>query len=580
MSLVDRGLRQGWLRPVDHGLADTLRRLRPGTDEAVLLAVALASRALASGHVCLPLAEAGALFADDGIDPPPLPDVAAWHAALAADPHWVGSAEGDTPLVLEGDTVQLRRYWRHEVALATRLRARADEPVPRLSDDDAAWRATRLRALFPLLADDPADAQAAAAAALCDRRLLLLTGGPGTGKTTTVARALLLLCESERRAGRAPPRIALAAPTGKAAARLAESLRDNLATLRAQGVVDDTLAAALPTQATTLHRLLGWTPGAVGFAHDETRPLPFDVVVVDEASMVDLPLMARLVAAVPDTARLLLVGDPDQLPSVEAGDVLGALCGDGSVLPRVALARVHRQAGDSAIAPLAARVRAGDVDGVLSGLADPQAPGLQWSRGGDAALPAAVLAAAIPAYRAIADAADPAEALQRARAFRVLTALRDGPAGSETLNARLAQALAPPAWRGQALFPGALVMVVANSPRHGLFNGDTGVAWPEPSGALRVWFDGEHGPRAWLPASLPANEPAFALTVHKAQGSEFDAVFLVLPAHPARILGRELLYTGLTRARRFVTLWGSEPVVAQAVHVRHRRWSELLNRVR
>jgi len=584
MSTLDRWLHEGWLRPVDHALADTLRRLRPDTPEPVLLAAALASHALAFGHGQLPLARAADLFLEiDAERPPPvMPELASWLEAVATSP-WVlppgDAAAHNAPLVFEQGQLYLRRYWRYEQSLADALRARTLAAPPLAVD--AAWRRQRLAELFPLLATDPEDAQARAASALLDTRLLLLTGGPGTGKTTTVTRALVLAVEAALRAGQAPPRIVLAAPTGKAAARLAESLRENLAALLAQGVITQDVADCLPAQASTLHRLLGWRAGGTGFAHDVANPLRADGVVVDEASMVDLPMMARLVAAVAPDAGLLLVGDPDQLPSVDTGDVLAALCDRESVLPRVHLHRVHRQDAGLGVGALAARIRDGDAEGVLATLQSGTATGVSWLAGTDRGLPSAALAAALPAYRAVQQAANPADALERAKQFRLLTALRDGPSGSVELNARIADALRPVGERDQRLFPGALLMVTANSPRHGLFNGDIGVAWPDEQGQLRVWFDagGSDGPRAWLPAALPAHEFAFALTVHKSQGSEFGEVFLALPERGARVLSRELLYTGLTRCRRGVTLWASETALRDGIGRGAQRWSGLAQRL-
>jgi exodeoxyribonuclease V alpha subunit len=585
MSALDRWLQEGWLRPVDHALADTLRRLRPDTREPVLLAAALASHALAFGHGQLPLARAAELFLEiDAERPPPvMPEIESWPEALALSP-WVlspGDAlDSNAPLVFEHGQLYLRRYWRYEQSLAEALRTRS-AAVPTLPVQ-AAWRDQRLAELFPLLASDPHDAQAVAASTLLDTRLLLLTGGPGTGKTTTVTRALVLAVEAARRAGLPSPRIALAAPTGKAAARLAESLRENLAALRDSGAVAEDVAACLPTQASTLHRLLGWRAGGQGFAHDASHPLRADWVVVDEASMVDLPLMAKLVAAVAPEAGLLLVGDPDQLPSVETGDVLAALCDPASVLPRVHLHRVHRQDAGLGVGALAERIRDGKVEAVLDSLQSGSAAGVQWLAGTDRGLPAAALSAALPAYRTVQQAANPADALERAKRFRLLTALRDGASGSQALNARIADALRPVGERDQRLFAGALLMVTANSPRHGLFNGDIGVAWPDEQGQLRVWFDAgdSDGPRAWLPAALPAHEFAFALTVHKSQGSEFGEVFLALPERGARVLSRELLYTGLTRCRRGVTLWASEAALREGLGRGAQRWSGLARRLR
>lgn len=582
MSALERWWHDGWLQPVDVAFADALQRLRADTDPRVLLAAALASRALAFGHGALPLREVAALCAE--IDPArlplPFPDRDDWDEALRASP-WVDTTadpatrpgDAGAPLVYDGERLWLRRYFAFECAVAADLRARATAPPPLVIDDD--WRDTRLRALFPLLAEDPDDRQAAAARELLSRRLLLLTGGPGTGKTTAVARALVLAVEAARRAGAPPPRIALAAPTGKAATRLAEALRDELATLRASGTVADDIAAALPTDASTLHRLLGWRAGTVP-AHDAEAPLPLDLLVVDEASMIDLPMMARLLAALPADARLLLVGDPDQLPSVDTGDVLSSLA--ASPLPQVRLTRVHRQRAEVAIGALAAQIRTGAADAVVDGLANAAWAGVDARAGDDARLVADVLARALPAYRAVRDAPTPEDALRRARDFRVLTALREGPTGSVALNARIADALHPDDGGGRH-GDGRLLMITANSPRHGLFNGDIGVVRVGDDGETRAWFDGADGVRAWLPSALPPHEPAYALTVHKAQGSEFGRVLLVLPDAGSRVLSRELLYTGLTRAREHVTLWAREAALREAIGRRVERWSGLAGRL-
>ena len=292
--------------------------------------------------------------------------------------------------------------------------------------------------------------------------------------------------------------------------------------------------------------------------------------------MIDLPMMARLLDAVPAHARLLLVGDPDQLPSVDTGDVLAALA--ASPLPQVRLTRVHRQRAGVAIGALAARIRDGDADGAIAGLASDAFAGVDWRANDERRLVADVLAHALPAYRAVRDAASPEAALAAARTFRVLTALREGPSGSIGLNAHIAAALQP-AGAGAHAFHGLLLMVTANSVRHGLFNGDIGVVRVEADGEPRVWFDGVDGVRAWPPSELPAHEPAYALTVHKAQGSEFGRVMLVLPDSGSRVLSRELLYTGLTRARDHVALWGREPVLREAIARRAERWSGLASKL-
>jgi exodeoxyribonuclease V alpha subunit len=604
MLPVNSLLQIGALRAVDHALAQSLLRLRPDTPAPVLLAAALCSRALAQGHSQLPLSRVEELLVEIAPerDWPEFPAPDQWLAALRASP-WVFSpsfagaasvamavavaraavAADTTPatagsvLVLEHDAVSLRRYWRYEVLLATALRVRLANGECTL---DAATRA-RVAAAFA--GDDALQARAGGIALAS--RLLLLTGGPGTGKTRTVATILALLAE-QAAAAKKNIRIALAAPTGKAAARLAEAVRDGDAAL------------SLPAQ--TLHRLLGLSGDGRPPRFDAAHPLPFDVVVVDEASMVDLPMMARLVDAVSEEARLILVGDPDQLPSVETGAVLGALCEvaheNGSVRDRrspasewsehhVHLERSYRQSHALELAPLMSAIRAGEGDSAIDLLA--RSDGLLWHRGNDAALAAFVREHVVARYRRIQHCTDLPGALNEARRFRVLTALRDGPAGSQTLNALIARELqgGPDA---SVFFPGRLILISENSYRHGLFNGDIGLCWPDADGVLRVWFENDGsaqaaripGPRAWHPAQLPAHESAFALTVHKAQGSEFGRILLALPEHDARVITRELLYTGLSRGREGVAVWAGEPLLRTAIDRKMARWTGLAARLR
>lgn len=604
MSALDRWLREGWLRPLDHALGASLQRLTPGTHDAVALAAALASRALAFGHSRVPLDRIADLFAEIAPERvPPLPARGEWEARLRESAYVSDGGARGRPLVLASGAIALRRYHEYEAQLAGALRALRGpvEPAP-----DATWLCERIAALFPSDAKTP-DKQALAAALAQIERVVLLTGGPGTGKTTTIARVLVLAVEAAQRRGETL-RVALAAPTGKAAARLSEALRESYDDLSARARIDATLREALPSAASTLHRLLGGRPDSVRFRHDAKNPLAADLVVVDEASMVDLPLMCKLAAALKPSARLILLGDRDQLPSVETGDVLAALCdaaGDGkawpdriarrlaaalgadvatrkdeSVLTRVELDRSHRQSAELDVSAMSASIRDGDAASVVAGLHASAYRGVRWHAGRDAALGAFVLEHALPHYRAIAEAGDVATALSMLRRHRVLTAVREGDAGSRTLNARIALALQKAGAREDAFFHGRLVMIRENSYRHGLYNGDVGLVWVDAAGNARVWFDTDAGPRAWLPAALPAHESAFALTVHKSQGSEFDDVLLVLPEKSVRVASRELLYTGITRARRSLTLWANENVLSEAVARRAQRWSGLADKLR
>jgi exodeoxyribonuclease V alpha subunit len=589
---------EGALRTVDAAFAELLRdRLR--ASPAVALAGALAMRAVALGHSSVALRDAPALL--DALDVrATLPDADDWADALR-ESALVDGGHAPRPAALlsfEHGRIALRRYARYEQDLAARLRARAADVPPAPDPLHAPAHAALLRRMFGAEAADAtaSDRQAQAVSLSLMRRLLLVTGGPGTGKTTTVARLLALHIAAARLRAAPPPRIALAAPTGRAAARLGEAIDAVLRADVAAGRLDPDIADAVPRRARTLHRLLGWRPGTVAFAHHAAHPLPCDLLVVDEASMVDLPLMAKLVAATPAQATLVLLGDPDQLPAVEAGDVLGGLCaaaGDGLSSPsrpeaahtieralslagaRVHLLRAWRQADAAGLQALADAVRRGDRDDAFACLRAGD-PALDWAQGDPPALADALRREALPAFEAIRDADDPAQALQRASALRILTALRRGPFGAEDWNAWCADALG-----GRTpYFHGRLLAIAANSERHGLYNGDLGVVWRDDRGEPAVWFDTAQGLRAWRPAQLPAHASAWASTVHKAQGSEFERVVLILPASDARVLSRELLYTALTRARRRVLLWAGPEAVARALERRTWRDSGLEARLR
>ena len=579
-------------RLVDRAFAETLRRLDPATDARVLDAAARASFAVAQGHAALAL---------DADDDGRYVDVEALHGSCWVAMPTPGDEAAPAPLVLERGLLYLRRYREYERRLAAALRRIAAQPLP---PADAAVLQPVLRALFPQAR--AGDAQALAAARALQRALLLVTGGPGTGKTTTIARILLLLIAQAQRAGRPAPRIALAAPTGRAAERMAASLRNAIAGLRGADGIEPAWCEALPTEARTLHRLLGVVPDSPRFRHDAAHPLAFDVVVVDEASMVDLPLMCKLTEAIAEGARLLLLGDPDQLPSVEAGDVLAAIVdaagedaglsgSDAALLGmdaasatddlfapstraplaghRVHLRRAWRQDEALQLAPLADAVRAGEAERALALLRAGTLGGIAFHAQALDPLGPALRETLLAPWRALLQARDPAAALALADRARVLTALREGPQGAGPLNARIEEALAGA--QRDAYFHGRLLLVGENSARHGLSNGDIGVCLRDDAGTMVAWFAGSDGPRGFHPAALPAHAGAFAMTVHKAQGSEYDTAWLVLPRADARPLTRELVYTGLTRARRALHVCASEDVLRAALARRVERVSGL-----
>lgn len=584
------------LDPIDLQLARLLTRLDGRDDAAVALAAVVVRRAAAAGDVCVDLRQAASqpVVSGDGADvsAPYAPSLDDWMSALRGSPV-VGHPGEARPLVLDAvGRLYLHRRWDDERLVAENMRARA-RAVDGVDRD-------RLRAdlarVFPPATTTP-DWQRVAAVTAVLRQVCVIAGGPGTGKTSTVVRVLALLAGQS-----APPlKIELAAPTGKAAARLLDAVRRAATEL---GVLSP---EQIPADARTLHRLLGRRPRD----GQPTPRLEADVVVVDEASMVDLALMARLLRALSPTARLILLGDKDQLASVEAGAVLADVCGPAaecspgmasaleSILdapvPAVALAGApplqdsivvlrhsHRFGAGSGIGRLAAAVNAGDANDAMAILLDPGTPDVTWL---PAATPAELdvqLAAAVDAYTAFADAvqrrAAPAELFTRFNAARVLCAVRHGPFGVAAINQRLVATLAARgvlAPRGP-WFTGRPVLVTQNDYGVRVFNGDVGLALPDDDGRLRVCFEGSDGGQRWIaPVRLPQHETVFAMTVHKAQGSEFDAVTVVLPPEPNRVLTRELLYTALTRARTALRVCGVPAVFADAVSRRAHRASGL-----
>ncbi len=610
---LERFVEHGVLSAFDRELALALGELANERSEAALLAAAFASAAVQAGHTCVDLWRlAGRRFVNadgESLDGLTLPSAEAWKDELMASPLVMpGDAPAEAeprPLVLDArGRLYLKRYFDYEAALAEALLARRDPPAETL---EPVALAQSIERLFPA-SDARGALQRVAALVFLRRRLTVISGGPGTGKTYTVAKALVLLQEQALATGRPLHRILLAAPTGKAAQRLGDAIRDTLASL---AVEPERLA--IPTQASTLHRALGFQASKpTRFRRDARHPLPEDVVVVDEASMVDLALMTKLVRAVRPDARLLLLGDKDQLASVEAGAILSDIyagagqgvsralrreIGDfaGMRLPEasahtepglqdgmVHLTESHRFDDDGGIAALARAVNAGDGPAALEVL----------GRGGAVSLvPVAgrreleeVLGALVAEKLGDLREGSPAERLARLDRFRVLAAHRRGPFGVAGLNAFVAAALGrcgrlEP--RG-SFYDGRPVIVVANDYDSGLFNGDVGVlASVSASAPLRAWFRGETtgALRELSPARLPQHETAFALSVHKSQGSECSEVVFVLPERPSPVLTRELVYTAVTRARKKVTILGSESVLRHAVATRVERASGLADRL-
>ncbi|MFC5232303.1 exodeoxyribonuclease V subunit alpha [Pseudonocardia zijingensis] len=563
----------GVLDPADVHVAARVGRLSGEADEHVLLAVALAVRAVRLGSVCVDLSSVSHTVLGEGdelvdVSALPWPGPERWVAECAASPLVAHGADapGGRPLRLVDGLLYLERYWGEEELVRRSLTERAASRPPEVDID-------RLKAGLDRLFSAPgSERQRLAAAVSVLRRVTVLAGGPGTGKTTTVARLLALLHDQPG----PPPRVALAAPTGKAAARLQEAVAAELpAELRAH-----------TPEAATLHRLLGWRPGG-RFRYGRAQRLPYDVVVVDETSMVSLTLMARLLEAVRTESRLVLVGDPDQLASVEAGAVLGDLARapgqpepaldaalaaaglphdltGGSVINGVVTLR-HVWRFGGAIADFARAVQAGDADTAVA-LLRAGRPDLEFVEPDDTT---GVRGDVVGAGRELTDAAlagDVPSALAALERHRVLCAHRRGPYGVTRWSGEIERWLrgARPDAPTGPWYAGRPVLVTANDYDVGLFNGDTGVAVATPHG-LRVAFARGGVPTLHPPARLSEVATVHAMTVHRGQGSQFRRVTVVLPPAESPLLTRELLYTAVTRAAEFVRVVGTEEAVRAAV---------------
>lgn len=657
IALLAAWSEQGWLRELDLALAQFFAELDPAASPLLILGAALASHQLGKGHVCLDL-EATLADPDFALSLPPEGEDAEQITLLPSQvlagltlEDWLVSCAGSellqnregavAPLVLEGRCLYLRRYWDYE----RRVAARITERLHAVSDIPADL-AQRLDTLFPepLMGGGErlTDWQKLACALAVRSTFTMITGGPGTGKTTTVVRLLALLQEAAMATG-APLRLSLAAPTGKAAARLTESISGQVASLP----VAEAVRQQIPSNVTTLHRLLGSRPDSRHFRHDVGNPLPLDVLVVDEASMIDLEMMANLLDALPSHARLILLGDKDQLASVEAGAVLGDLCRDAqtggysaatcdwlqdktgerlvdpALVPGeqalaqhiVMLRHSRRFAGASGIGRLARAVNDGDAEAARATLTEgaQDLHLLRLSGEQDRAFERLLLDGLPGAderpigyahflelmreERPILDAAPEAwdvwasKVLTAFDQFQLLCAVRKGPWGVEVLNERIAQALQRRGLLEQdhGWYEGRPVLVTRNDYSLGLMNGDIGIALrlPEPPDSpgaiprqvLRVVFprnDGSGALRYILPSRLSAVETVFAMTVHKSQGSEFAHCALILPDVLNPVLTKELVYTGITRARHWFSLVESHAgVFEQAVQRRVERRSGL-----
>ncbi len=585
---------------MDRALAEMMLRLDPQSDWWVLMAAALVSHYSSQGNVCLDLAGllstgicCGENQETDMLDI----SLEDWLQRLSSSP-LVGNPGDRTPLILADHRLYLHRLWTHESDVAQALLQRC-RTVQSPSDIEPALSALQL--LLPNA--DPLQTQAMRSA--LTQSLTVISGGPGSGKTYTIAMLMVLLNRMDQALRL---RIHLAAPTGKAAIRLGTSIQSAMEQMQTVSEQD----RALFNTVQTVHRMLGVVPGRTTPRYNIRNKLPSDMVVVDEASMIDLGMMAHLLAALDDSTRLILIGDKDQLASVAPGAVLGDICsgvrssvaipqnaphaveGSDTLIPHiVVLDQPYRFGSGSGIHRLGDAVNSGRAKQALALLDNPDLSDISLRAVRHTAdLDAAVHELVLDVFLPLVQCSDPAASLRMLDRLKLLTPLRGGPYGVTALNRAVQEALqranaiaanrsAHPDW-----YAGRPVMITRNDYSLGLFNGDIGITMAgggDRRQRFDVYFeDPAGGIRCVAAGQLAHVETAFALTVHKSQGSEFDRVVLVLPDHASPILTRELLYTAVTRARAAVEIWGTADIFSSAVSatiermsgLRHALWGE------
>lgn len=554
---------RGLVDLLDVELARSLSRAGGAADPAIALAVALASRQVRRGHTCFVLStRANELWPHESPLPAILPDRDRWRETLVESPL---TREG--PLVLdEKGRLYLRRYWELERDIAESLAARSSARHD--PESDSTWLNAALDRLFPGKA---ASLQRRAARTALEHRISLLCGGPGTGKTTTVAAIVALLAERHLRRAETPPRVMLLAPTGKAAARLGESV------IRAkQGMkAPEEVLRCIPDEAATVHRKLGMRREGMGFRRHAGLPLDADIVVLDEASMIDLAMMRQLLDATPDDATLLIVGDPDQLTSVEAGSVLWDLVQASRETwwrDRVTeLTKTWRYDEAQPLGQLVGAIRDSDAKKVTALLSDGGTEDLTWMP--PEQLPAELDRAAARWSDALR-VTDAAAHFELRHAYVVLTPFRRGRIGTRRLGQLLRDRLAA-GGDEPSIVP---IIIEQNSQELRVFNGDFAMLALGETPTATVLGEAD-GPRDIVEARLPRYSDAYALTIHKSQGSEFDEVLIVLPEEDSPLLTRELLYTAVSRAKGRVRLVGPKEVVLASLGRRARRDSGLVDAI-
>lgn len=580
-----------------------MMELSGGDIPELFLAAALVSYYQGEGNICCDLASlAGKPLPDDGQGDWVCPNLKEWLEILKGVPV-VGKPGDYRPLILDGSRLYLYRYWNYERKLAEILKMRLAGGE---GEVDQQILKEGLDRLFPNQGSGDIDWQKVAAVTSVLKRFCVISGGPGTGKTFTVAKILALLLEQP---GGEKKRIVLTAPTGKAAARLQEAIKQAKEKLNGS----EKIKGLFPEGASTIHRLLKRVPDSPYFRYNAENLLAADVVIVDEASMVDLALLSKLAQAISPMARLILLGDKDQLASVEAGAVLGDICDTGHAhgysplfcnqLKKIAGEQVLRDAEerdnpgiqdaiialrksyrfgvDSGISAVSRAVNEGKSLRAMELLKSGSHPDIHWK---ELPRPETLLSGLkdriIEGFSAYLKEVDPAKAFDSFNRLRILCAIRNGPYGVQALNLLVEQNLQREdlIQSDKRWYPGRPILITKNDYNLRLFNGDVGITLPDPEAenGLRVFFQApEGGLRKFPPLRLPEHETVYAMTVHKSQGSEFDRVLFLMPDRDVPVLTRELIYTAITRAKEQVEVWGKEEVFHRAISRRIERTSGL-----
>lgn len=600
-----------YLDDINIFFAEFINKLNQEDNPHLFLAAALVSRAVEDGDVYLDLASVSQkpfVLEINGEIEEGLPDLTEWLEKISQSPV-VGSPGDFRPLILDKkNRLYLYRYWDYEKKLSDFITRRTKEDI---KDIDYDLLKGGLKRLFPKTADEDYTWQKVAAVIAAFKKICVITGGPGTGKTFTMAKILALLLEQSPK-GRL--KILLSAPTGKAAARISESVKAAKKTLNCEPDVIE----AIPSEATTIHRMLKTIPGSPYFHHNAENPLNADIVAVDEASMADLALMSKLTAAMPADARLILIGDRDQLSSVEAGFVMGDVCDRDHIhvfsehfckrferltqqrigVPidghkekpglydcLVGLKKSYRFVDAGEIRGLSSAVNHGEVDNAVVCLKNSQGQ-IYWERHSEPdALSGSLAEKVVKGYSEYLQTDDPYNALDLFSRFKILCAVKIGPFGTHAVN-RLAEQILNRedlvefrSGLNGFWYKGRPILITRNDYNLGLFNGDVGITLPDPNSsdnALYVYFPDNSGTVKKIhPNRLPDHETAYAMTVHKSQGSEFENVLLILPDRDYPVLTRELFYTGITRARKTVSIWGPEDIIKSTILRKTERTSGL-----